>query len=229
MPSWYRYPICAPVLPHSGIRGQGNGERRGREEQERKGERERVRENGINDKMNRVPGNQLGFEFGPLASLSSLFSLSRWFEDSRKTWSRTSERSPYLYARARALGPLRSAQSVPSLPPVCVNAALFLKILPSILPPPPSLLPFHLFQAAYRRPWLLVVFIHTFISLFLKFNLLFGNVAFEKHDSFILYFMYRLLLLWWSPNRCCCQGNKQRIGFSWLGKKLLEIISRKIG
>lgn len=104
-----------------------------------------------------------------------------------------SERSPYLCARASAgaLGPLRSAQSVPSLPLVCVNAALFLKILSSVLPP--SL---HFFQAAYRRPWLLFVFVYTFISLLLKFNLLFGNVVFEKHDSFILYFMYRLLLLY---------------------------------
>lgn len=51
------------------------------------------------------------------------------------------ERSPYLCARAtKALGPLRSAQSVPSLPSVCVNAALFLKILSSVLPLlPPSL------------------------------------------------------------------------------------------
>lgn len=121
----------------------------------------------------------------------------------------------------RAVGPI----STPG-----VRQRRFISEDPSLYPSsPPPLLPFHLFQAAYRRPWLLVVFIHTFISLFLKFNLLFGNVAFEKHDSFILYFMYRLLLLWWSPNRCCCQGNKQRIGFSWLGKKLLEIISRKIG
>lgn len=45
MPSWYRYPICAPVLPHSGIGGQGNGERDEEEKtvvrQKRKGERER--------------------------------------------------------------------------------------------------------------------------------------------------------------------------------------------
>lgn len=54
---------------------------------ERKKERERENGRGINDKMNSVPGNQLGFEFGPLAfSLSlSLSPLSWWFKDSRKT------------------------------------------------------------------------------------------------------------------------------------------------
>lgn len=143
------------------------------------------------------------------------------------------ERAQPLPLRARqGLRKRWEARSRSHLYPRCASTPLyFWRSFPLsfLLPPPPSLLPFHLFQAAYRRPWLLVVFIHTFISLFLKFNLLFGNVAFEKHDSFILYFMYRLLLLWWSPNRCCCQGNKQRIGFSWLGKKLLEIISRKIG
>jgi len=145
--------------------------------------------------MNRVPGNQLGF--GPLAlSLSLSISLSflslpvvRRLE--KNLISRRAS-AALTFARARrSLKPLRSAQSVPSLPPVCVNAALFLKILSSVLPPF-----LHLFQAAYRRPWLFFIFIHTFISLLLKFNLLFGNVAFEKHDSFILYFMYRLLLLW---------------------------------
>jgi len=187
--------------------------------------------------MNRVPGNQLGFEFGPLAlflSLSlSLFlshsSLSRWFEDLRKTWSRD-EWVQLLLLRARAGALSRwEARSRSHLYPQCASTPLYfwrsfpLSFLPSFISFKPPTVALGFSSSSSTR-----------LSLFFL-NLIFYLVTLLSRNMILLYCTSCTAFCYYGEvaNRCCCQGNKELVSFSskkacrgLLQKNWMNIIQR---
>lgn len=91
----------------------------------------------INDKMNRVSGNQVGFEFGPLAlalSPGEVRGLEKNLISSGRVQAQQplpprSRAAPRRAAPRRSLGTAEKCAVGPIFTPVRANAASFLKIL----------------------------------------------------------------------------------------------------
>lgn len=130
--------------------------------------------------MNRVPGNQLGFEFGPLAVSLSLSSLSRWFEDLRKTWSRTS--AALTSARAHQGPRTAEKRAVGPISTLGVRQRRFISEDPFLCPtPPPSI--------SFKPPTVALGFSSsssTRLSLFFL-NLIFYLVMLLSRNTVLLY------------------------------------------